>query len=151
MICFQTTPILFSYTLDVLKYMLFFIQSKMTLYFLNISIIEDQRVYAPSTVCSKSQVCRQINLNDPLVYLLADEARAFLLNASQTFAKICLCEFYVLYVSRDCTSKMYIADLSSYIFFYFMKKTMKHLTKLTFTSTTSEHIGFKNRPRASGK
>ena len=28
-----------------------------------------------------------------------------------------------------------------------MKKTMKHLTKLTLTSTTPEHIGLKNRPR----
>ena len=42
---------------------------------------------------------------------------------------------------------MYIADLSSYIYFHFIKKTMKHLTKLTLTSTTPEHIGSKNRPR----
>ena len=43
--------------------------------------------------------------------------------------------------------KMYIADLSSYIFFHFLKKAMKHQTKLTLTSTTPEHIGLKNRPR----
>ena len=43
--------------------------------------------------------------------------------------------------------KMYIADLSSYIFFHFLEKAMKHQTKLTLTSTTPEHIGLKNRPR----
>ena len=43
--------------------------------------------------------------------------------------------------------KMYIADLSSYIFFIFLKKAMKHQTKLTLTSTPPEHIGLKNRPR----
>ena len=43
--------------------------------------------------------------------------------------------------------KMYIADLSSYIFFSFFKKAMKHQTKLTLTSTTPEHIGLMNRPR----
>ena len=43
--------------------------------------------------------------------------------------------------------KMYIADLSFYIFFHFMKKKMKHLTKLTLTSTTPEHIGLTNRSR----
>ena len=43
--------------------------------------------------------------------------------------------------------KMYIADLSFYIFIHFLKKAMKHQTKLTLTSTTPEHIGLKNRPR----
>ena len=45
--------------------------------------------------------------------------------------------------------KNYIADLSSYIFFFFhfLKEPMKHQTKLTLTSTTPEHIGLKNRPR----
>ena len=46
--------------------------------------------------------------------------------------------------------KMYIADLSSYIFFHFLKKAMKHQTKLTLTSTTPEHIGLKNKPRDVG-
>ena len=43
--------------------------------------------------------------------------------------------------------KTYTADLGSYIFFHFLKKAIKHQTKLTLTSTTPEHIGLKNRPR----
>ena len=43
--------------------------------------------------------------------------------------------------------KMYTADLGSYIVFIFLKKAIKHQTKLTLTSTTPEHIGLKNRPR----
>ena len=43
--------------------------------------------------------------------------------------------------------KMYNADQRAHIVFHFMKKTMKHLTTLTLTSTTPERISLKNRPR----
>ena len=51
---------------------------------------------------------------------------------------------------RDCTSKnIHCSPKFLFFVFHFMKKTMKHVTKLTLTSTTPEHIGLTNRPRVS--